>query len=106
MNFTVNGPIPDTQSAFIFPEPKAFEDWNISCQKAAILYGQQVSGGGTGTPGGPAIPSGQTSAAVTYYPGTNNIQTVTYQPSGSVMTITYVGGGASDDDLISGWSVS
>lgn len=90
------------------PTPEAYEDKWVTIKKSLMILAGAVedgtlSGGGGGAP---AIPAGQTSAAVTYYGSTNNIETITYSPSGAVMTITYVGGGASDDDLISGWSVA
>lgn len=83
------------------PYPEAFEDWNISVQKAAILFGQGVQAGTIGAgSAGLAIPSGQTDVAITYYGSTNNIQTVTYTPSGYVITMTYAGGGAADNDRL------
>ena len=74
--------------------PEAYEDkWKTITQCLLILAGFAEGGASIGS--ALAIPSGQTSMAMTYVSGgaadDDLIQTVTYQPSGTVMTVTYVG---------------
>lgn len=94
------------QDAFENPTPLANEYPSQAVHKFVVGLWEQIQAGAFGGGGGIAIPAGQTSGAIVYYGVTNNIHTVTYQPSGSTLTLTYVGSGVSDDDLISGWSVS
>jgi len=72
------------------------------CQLLAQIF--VALGGGVVAPGGSsfAIPS-YDSQAFTYFGATNNIQTQVFKSGGTTvatLTFTYVGGGASDDDLI------
>lgn len=49
------------------------------------------------------------SFAVSYYAGTNNIETVVYSLDAAevaTVTLTYAGGGASNDDLLTGASIA
>lgn len=88
--------------AFQNPAPLANEYPNQAVHKFVVWFYHTFGPGGTAPlsgGGGLAIPGGSTGFTVTYYGSTNNIQTVTYS-NGSVLTLTYVGGGAADDDLI------
>lgn len=74
--------------------PEAYEDkWKTITQCLLILAGD--ASGGTAIGSSLALPSGQTSMDMTYVgAGASDddlIQTVTFQPSGTVMTVTYVG---------------
>lgn len=91
--------------AFQNPTPLANEYWNQAVHKFVVGVWEQVQAGQLGGGGGLAIPSGQTSVALTYYGSTNNIQTATYG-DGTVVTMTYVGGGAADDDRLQTVTVS
>lgn len=59
-------------------------------------------------PSGAAIPLHDETVAA-YYGSTNNLHTVTYKLATvtvGVMTISYAGGGASDDDQFTGFVIS
>lgn len=85
--------------AFQNPPPLANEYWNQAVHKFVVAVYQQLQAGSIGGGGGLAIPSGQTSVTYTYYGSTNNVHTETYS-DGTVVTRTYVGGGASDNDKL------
>lgn len=92
-------------SKFQNPMPQApggGDNYGQALHKMAVLVGEAlIEGTSASGGGGPlAVPGGQESFSVTYYGATNNIQTITYQPSGRVQTLTYVNGGAADDDNI------
>lgn len=92
-------------SEFQNPAPQAYEFWNQAVHKFVVGVWEQLQAGSIGGGGSLAIPSGQTGFTVAYYGSTNNIQTVTYA-DGTVLTLTYVSGGAADDDLIQTATVS
>lgn len=77
------------------PTPEAYEDKWVTIKKALMILAGAVEDGSLSGGGGIAIPSGQTSMELTYVSGgaadDDLVQTVTYQPSGSVMTVTYYG---------------
>jgi hypothetical protein len=83
--------------AFQNPEPLANEYPSQAVHKFVVWFYDTFGPAGTQSLGGGslAIPAGQTSMEFTYVNGgaadDDLIQTVTYQPSGAVMTITYVG---------------
>lgn len=70
-----------------------------------IYHAFSGSGISVTTVEGSALPYGADAQAIAYYGTTNNIQTIVYSKSGSTVktrTFTYVGGGAANDDLLSG----
>jgi hypothetical protein len=83
--------------AFQNPEPLANEYPSQAVHKFVVWFYDTFGPSGTQSLGGGslAIPSGQTSMEMTYVNAgaadDDLIQTVTYQPSGTVMTVTYVG---------------
>lgn len=91
-------------SSYSPPQPEAYEDKWVTIKKSLLILAGAAESGGLGG-GGLSIPGGSTSFTVAYYGSTNNIQTVTYS-NGSLLTLTYVGGGAADDDLIQTATVS
>jgi uncharacterized membrane protein YfcA len=93
-------------SSFQNPRPQAHEYTSQALHKFVVaLYDGMTNGSFGGGGGALAIPAGQTGFTVAYYGSTNNIQTVTYA-DGTVLTLTYVSGGAADDDLIATATVS
>lgn len=83
--------------AFQNPAPLANEYPNQAVHKFVVWFYNTFGPEGTSSIGGNplAIPPGQTSQTITYVGGgaSNDdlIETVTYQPSGAVMTVTYYG---------------
>jgi hypothetical protein len=84
--------------AFQNPPPLANEYPSQAVHKFVVWFYDTFGPEGTSPLGGGnalAIPSGQTSMDLTYVSGgaadDDLIQTVTYQPSGAVMTVTYYG---------------
>lgn len=94
--------------AFQNPAPLANEYANQAVHKFVVWFYNTFGPGGTVSIGGSplAIPSGQTGTDITYYGATNNIHTVTYTPSGTILTLTYAAGGAADDDRLTNVTVS
>lgn len=88
--------------AFQNPEPLANEYSSQAVHKFVVWFYDTFGPSGTSSIGGGglAIPSDQTDIQITYVGATNNIDTVTYQPSGYTLTMTYAGGGAADNDLL------
>ncbi len=89
--------------AFQNPEPLANEYPSQAVHKFVVWYYQTFGPGGTNPisgGGGLPIPGEQTDIQITYIGATNNIDTVTYQPSGYTLTMTYQSGGAADNDLL------
>lgn len=82
------------------PTPEAYEDKWVTIKKSLLILAGAVEDGSLSGGGGLPIPSGQTDIQITYVGATNNIDTVTYQPSGYTLTMTYAGGGAADNDLL------
>jgi hypothetical protein len=86
--------------AFQNPTPLANEYWSQAVHKFVVGVWEQIQSGSAGGGGGLPVPPDQTDIDITYYGATNNIQTVTYSPSGYTLTLTYAGGGAADNDLL------
>lgn len=85
-----------------FPQAAPTDTFQTAVQKAAVLFGQYLSGSITPPSGGSGMVVPENDEQVfSYFGATNNVQTITYKLGGSTVatqTFTYVGGGAADDD--------
>jgi hypothetical protein len=81
-------------SSFQNPRPQANEYTSQALHKFVVAVYDLIQSGSVGG-NALALPTGQESMDFTYVGGgvadDDLIQTVTYQPSGMVMTVTYVG---------------
>lgn len=84
----------------------AMNGFEVTVMKFIQWYRGEVGSGGAGVPVSPAgsfpIPP-YDQQVFDYFLATNNVQTITYKKDGAtvaILTFTYVGGGAADDDNV------